>query len=86
MLRCIKCLNLSVSARYQTSMLRSLREVQSDDSIVGFYQSTTLGAFFSQTLVESLATQRDKLRRGGVVIVHGQYNNHSPPRKTCLYN
>lgn len=54
-------------------MLRSLREVQSDDSIVGFYQSTTLGAFLSQTLVESLATQREKLRRGGVVVVHGNY-------------
>lgn len=54
-------------------MLRSLREVQSDDSIVGFYQSTTLGAFLSQTLVETLATQRDKLRRGGVVVVHGNY-------------
>ncbi|KAF8585565.1 hypothetical protein K439DRAFT_1409928 [Ramaria rubella] len=58
------------TARYQTAMLRSLKEVQSDDSIVGFYQSTTLGAFFSQTLVESMATQRDKLRRGGVVVVH----------------
>ena len=55
-------------------MLRSLKEVQSDDSIVGFYQSTTLGAFFSQSLVETLATQREKLRRGGVVIVHGKYN------------
>jgi translation initiation factor 3 subunit H len=52
-------------------MLRSLKEVHGDDSIVGFYQSTTLGAFFSGTLVESLAFQREKLRRGGVVIVHG---------------
>ncbi|KAF8507573.1 hypothetical protein BU17DRAFT_78081 [Hysterangium stoloniferum] len=58
------------AARYQSAMLRSLKEVQSDDSIVGFYQSTSLGAFFSQTLVETLATQRDKLRRGGVVVVH----------------
>ena len=55
-------------------MLRSLKEVQSDDSIVGFYQSTMLGAFFSQTLVETLATQKDKLRRGGVVVVHGDYH------------
>lgn len=58
-------------ARYQSTMLRSMKEVRSDDSVVGFYQSTTLGAFFSQTLVESLAAQRDRLRRGGVVIVHG---------------
>lgn len=58
------------AARYQSAMLRSLKEVHGDDSIVGFYQSTTLGAFFSGTLVESLAFQREKLRRGGVVVVH----------------
>ncbi|GJJ08848.1 hypothetical protein Clacol_003068 [Clathrus columnatus] len=62
------------AARYQSAMLRSLKEVQSDDSIVGFYQSTTLGAFFSQTLVDSLAAQRDRLRRGGVVVVHARGN------------
>jgi len=60
------------SARYQTSMLRALKEVHGDDSIVGFYQCTTFGAFFTHTLVESLATQREKLRRGGVVVVHGE--------------
>jgi translation initiation factor 3 subunit H len=57
-------------ARYQASMLRSLKEVQADDSVVGFYQATTLGAFFNQTLVESQAIHQDKLRHGGVVIVH----------------
>ncbi|KIJ40168.1 hypothetical protein M422DRAFT_257000, partial [Sphaerobolus stellatus SS14] len=58
------------AARYQNAMLRSLKEVHGDDSVVGFYQCTTYGAFFTHTLVESLATQREKLRRGGVVIVH----------------
>ncbi|KAF8922469.1 translation initiation factor 3 subunit 3 [Mucidula mucida] len=58
------------SARYQTSMLRSLKEVQSDDSVVGFYQATTLGAFFNQSLVETQAIHQEKLRHGGVVVIH----------------
>lgn len=52
-------------------MLRSLKEVQSDDSVVGFYQATTLGAFFNQNLVDTLAIHQDRLRHGGVLVVHG---------------
>ena len=52
-------------------MLRSLKEVQGDDSIVGFYQGMPLGVFFSQTLVETQAIHQDKLRHGGIVVVHG---------------
>jgi translation initiation factor 3 subunit H len=58
-------------ARHQASMLRSLKEVQADDSVVGFYQATTLGAFFNQTLLDTQAIHQDKLRHGGIVIVHG---------------
>ncbi|KAG6902916.1 hypothetical protein C0995_010086 [Termitomyces sp. Mi166 len=54
-------------ARYQASMLRSLKEVQSDDGVVGFYQATTLGAFFNQTLVDTQAIHQEKLRHGGIV-------------------
>ena len=52
-------------------MLRALKEVRSDDSVVGFYQSTTMGAFFSQTLIDTQAIHQEKLRHGGVVVVHG---------------
>jgi translation initiation factor 3 subunit H len=52
-------------------MLRSLKEVQGDDSVVGFYQATTLGAFLNQNLVETQSIHQEKLRHGGVVIVHG---------------
>jgi translation initiation factor 3 subunit H len=52
-------------------MLRALKEVRADDSAVGFYQSTTMGAFFSQTLVDTQAIHQEKIRHGGVVIVHG---------------
>ncbi|KAI0313727.1 hypothetical protein OF83DRAFT_505287 [Amylostereum chailletii] len=58
------------TSRYQTSMLRSLKEVRSDDGVVGFYQCTNMGAFFNQTLVDTQALHQDKLRHGGVVVVH----------------
>ncbi|KAJ2978865.1 hypothetical protein NUW54_g11229 [Trametes sanguinea] len=57
-------------ARYQGSMLRSLKEVQADDSVIGFYQGMTLGSFFNQTLVDTQAIHQEKLRHGGIVIVH----------------
>ncbi|KAI0715233.1 hypothetical protein C8Q76DRAFT_729980 [Earliella scabrosa] len=57
-------------ARYQASMLRSLKEVQADDSVIGFYQGMTLGSFFNQSLVDTQAIHQEKLRHGGIVIVH----------------
>jgi len=56
-------------------MLRSLKEVQADDSVVGFYQAMTLGSFFNQTLVETQAIHQEKLRHGGIVIVHGKLSH-----------
>lgn len=58
-------------ARYQNSMLRSLKDVQADDAVVGFYQSNSLGAFFKQSFLELQAIHQEKLRHGGIVIVHG---------------
>lgn len=52
-------------------MLRSLKEVHADDSVIGFYQGTTLGSFFNQTLVDTQAIHQERLRHGGIVIVHG---------------
>ena len=63
-------------------MLRSLKEVHADDSVIGFYQATTLGAFFNQTLVDTQAIHQEKLRHGGIVIVHGQYTHAF---SICLY-
>ncbi|CCO37455.1 Eukaryotic translation initiation factor 3 subunit H Short=eIF3h [Rhizoctonia solani AG-1 IB] len=51
-------------------MLRQLNEVQGDDSVVGFYQSCTLGGFLRQSLIEQQALHQEKLRHGGVVVVH----------------
>lgn len=52
-------------------MLRSLKEVQADDSVIGFYQGMTLGSFFNQTLVDTQAIHQERLRHGGIIIVHG---------------
>jgi translation initiation factor 3 subunit H len=60
------------SARYQASMLRSLKDIQGDDNVVGFYQSCSFGNYISQSLVEMQTAHRGKLRHGGVVIVHGK--------------
>ncbi|KAF8271398.1 hypothetical protein EI94DRAFT_1720517 [Lactarius quietus] len=58
------------TSRYQTAMLRSLKEVRADDSVIGFYQSTTMGAFYSQSIIDTQAIHQHKLRQGGVVVLH----------------
>lgn len=67
-------------------MVRSLAEVQGDDSVVGFYQSTTLGAFFNQTLVELQVLHQEKLRRGGLAVVHGEYQLSCLSRPVRAYD
>ncbi|KAG9102348.1 hypothetical protein FRC06_002066 [Ceratobasidium sp. 370] len=58
------------AGKYQIAMLRQLNEVQGDDSVVGFYQACTLGGFLRQSLIEQQALHQEKLRHGGVVVVH----------------
>jgi len=73
---------LTYTVRYQSQMLRSLSEVGSVDSVVGFYQSVKLDAFFKQSLVEAQAIHQEKLRHGGIVIVHGMKRRRLPPQVT----
>ena len=54
-------------------MLRLLKEVQSDDSVVGFYQSSSMGAFYQQSLVDLQTVHQERLRHGGIVVVHGVF-------------
>lgn len=68
-----------ISARYQASMLRSLKEVQADDNVVGFYQAMSLGSFYNQSLVDTQAIQQERLRHGGIILVHGTFM--TPPRQ-----
>lgn len=60
-----------MAARYQGAMLRQLKEVHGDDNIIGSYQAMTLGSFYNQNLVDTQAIQQDRLRHGGIVVVHG---------------
>ena len=54
-------------------MLAALKEVEPGDGIiVGFYQSNTLGAFYKQSLLDLQSIHRERLRHGGVVVVHGE--------------
>lgn len=53
-------------------MLRSLKEVHGDDNVVGFYQSTSMGAFLSQSFLDMQALHQRTLRHGGIAIVHGE--------------
>ena len=62
-------------------MLRSLSEVGSADAVVGFYQAAKLGAFFKQSLVEAQAIHQEKLRHGGIVIVHGMMSSQGCPEQ-----
>lgn len=83
-LTCLTTVVCPFVAKYQASMLRSLKEVQADDSIVGFYHVTTLGSFFNQSLVETQAIHQDRLRHGGVVVVHGEPAVLSSPDRRCF--
>ncbi|KAF8331497.1 uncharacterized protein EI90DRAFT_2972613 [Cantharellus anzutake] len=56
--------------RYESTLLRMLKEAQYDDSIVGFYQSIPLGAFLRQSLISTQASHHDTLRQGGIALVH----------------
>ncbi|KZT57062.1 translation initiation factor 3 subunit 3 [Calocera cornea HHB12733] len=58
------------SSKYQASMLRALKEVHGDDNVVGFYQSTAMGAFLSQSFLDLQASHQKSLRHGGIALVH----------------
>lgn len=59
--------------RYEATMLRVLKEAQYDDNLVGFYQSTNMGAFMRQSWITTHASRHETLRQGGIALVHGMY-------------
>ena len=66
-------------------MLRSLKEVQADDNVVGFYQAMSLGSFYNQSLVDTQAMQQDRLRNGSIIVVHGVFFPHIRSVPLCAY-
>jgi translation initiation factor 3 subunit H len=63
-------------------MIHALKEVQGDENIVGFYQTTSVP--LRQSFVDTQATDYQKLRHGGIVIVHGAFRSFVPTfRLSC---
>ncbi|KAG8805212.1 hypothetical protein FRC18_006800 [Serendipita sp. 400] len=63
-----KAAKSAAQANYQKRMIGYLREVQGDEYIVGFYQTTSVP--LRQSLVELQAFDHERLRHGGIVIIH----------------
>ncbi|KAG8911207.1 hypothetical protein FRC01_005845 [Tulasnella sp. 417] len=57
-------------ARYQASMLRQLSFVSGDTTVVGSYHIVSMGQVYKQTILDALVGQMDKVRHGGIAIVH----------------
>ncbi|KAF9439215.1 hypothetical protein BGZ76_008581 [Entomortierella beljakovae] len=56
-------------SQYQLQMMRCLREVNVDDNSVGWYQSTNLGNFMNQSLIEHQFEFQQALNKS-VLIIH----------------
>lgn len=59
------------TAKYQRTIIHALKEVQGDENIVGFYQTTSVP--MRQSLIESQTFDHERLRQGGIVVVHGNW-------------
>lgn len=55
-------------ANYQRRMITYLREVQGDESVVGFYQISSVP--LRQSYVELQAADSERLRQGGIILIH----------------
>jgi translation initiation factor 3 subunit H len=55
-------------SKYQADMLRSLREVNVDCNIVGWYQSTYMGSFLNETVVEAQFVYQSEIPKSVVIV------------------
>jgi translation initiation factor 3 subunit H len=55
-------------SKYQAEMLRSLRDVNVDCNIIGWYQSTFMGSFMTETLVEMQYLYQSEIPKSVVLI------------------
>lgn len=62
---------LQIASNYQVQMMRCLREVNVDDNSVGWYQSTNMGNFMNQSLIEHQFEFQQALSKS-VLIIHGK--------------
>lgn len=66
-------------AQYQRKMLGALRDVKGSHSVVGYYHAVSLGQLYKNAVVDSLVNGVDKIRHGGVVVVHGESETSQTP-------
>jgi len=61
---------------YQIDMMKCLREVNVDNNAVGWYQSTYLGSYLGQSMVESQFNYQVNLPKSVVIIYDPLRSNH----------
>jgi len=55
-------------SKYQTEMLRALRDVNVDCNIIGWYQTTFMGSFMTETLVETQYVYQNEIPKSVVLV------------------
>jgi translation initiation factor 3 subunit H len=55
-------------SKYQAEMLRALRDVNVDCNIIGWYQSTSMGSFMTETLVDTQYIYQSEIPKSVVII------------------
>jgi translation initiation factor 3 subunit H len=62
----------SSGANYQLDMMRCLREVNVDNNTVGWYQSSVLGSYQTQEMIETFISYHDSIKKCVCVVYDPQ--------------
>ena len=62
-------------AHYQLEMMRMLREVNVDNNTVGWYQSTIMGSYFTEELIETFIDYAESIERCVCIIYDPTVND-----------
>jgi translation initiation factor 3 subunit H len=73
------------AADYQLSMLRSLRALHYDANTIGWYQSSYLGSFWNQTLIESQYNYQKSLPHAVILVFDSTKINHGTLGVSALH-
>lgn len=53
----------AASNTYQLDMMRCLREVNVDNNTVGWYQSSSMGSFQTQEIIDTFTSYHDSIKK-----------------------
>ena len=62
-------------ANYQLEMMRMLREVNVDNNKVGWYQSTTMGSYYTEELIETFVDYAESIERCVCIVYDPSVND-----------